>query len=253
MAEHMLDSAGASPEPWGRIIMVVDSSANDRFYISILLQRLGYHVCSAKTAEEALDLLSVALSALIIAEFTILQSDGVSSIQRFKQDPRTDSVPVIALTLSGDLVVKKRSLEAGAVDCLTKPIHAADLYRTVQANIEPSPRSSIRIRTRIPLTVNNAPLDYSGGECATMISENGMYVRTLKPSPVNAPLSVAMVIKGRKIALDAVVLYNHRFGQGPFGQPGMGLKFTRILPDDQAFIRQFVNDDVTRDIAPHRP
>jgi hypothetical protein len=100
--------------------------------------------------------------------------------------------------------------------------------------------------------VNNAPLDYKAGECGTMLSEQGMYVRTLKTSPAKTTLSVTMTIKGRTITLDAELLYSQQLGHGPAGQPGMGLKFVRIAPEDQEFIKQYIHDEVTQGIAPKK-
>ncbi len=252
MAENIPGTLEAAPNSRGRIIMVVDSSANDLFYTSILLQRLGYHVCSAKTAGEALDMLSAAIPAVIITEFNLSQPNGMNPLDRFKQDPRTASLPIIVVTRSGDMIAKKQCIEAGAADCLTKPIQADELYRVVQAAIEPNPRERIRIQTSIPLSVNNAPLDFHAGECGTMLSEQGMYVRTLKTSPAKTTLSVTMVIKGRTIALEAELLYSQQLGQGPAGQPGMGLKFVRISPEDREFIKRYIYDEVAGDIAPKK-
>jgi hypothetical protein len=77
-----------------------------------------------------------------------------------------------------------------------------------------------------------------------------MYVRTLKPAPVGSKLSLQIVVKDRTIALEALVLYSHRFGEGPFKEPGMGLKFISIAPRDQDFIRQFIREEVTKGIKP---
>ncbi len=245
-------SAEAAPDSRGRIILVVDSNANDLFYTSILLQRLGYQVCSTKNPEDALAMLSSTLPAVIITELDPSQTSSMNPLKRFKQDPRTVFLPIIALSLSGDMIAKKQCLEAGAAACLTKPIQADELYRTVQAVLEPKPRERIRIQTSIPLSVNNAPLDFHAGEYGTMLSEQGMYVRTLNTSPPKTTLSVTMTIKGRTINLEAELLYSNQLGQGPAGQPGMGLKFVRISPDDQEFIKQYIHDEVTGGIKPDR-
>ena len=43
------------------------------------------------------------------------------------------------------------------------------------------------------------------------------------------------------LAAEAVVLYSHRFGEGPFGEPGMGIKFDRIALQDQEFLRLYID------------
>jgi c-di-GMP-binding flagellar brake protein YcgR len=50
------------------------------------------------------------------------------------------------------------------------------------------------------------------------------------------------------IALEAVVLHRHRFGEGPFGEPGMGLKFLRVSAEDEEHIRQIIRNKITQGI-----
>jgi len=59
----------------------------------------------------------------------------------------------------------------------------------------------------------------------------------------DARIAIQIALKGRTISADAVVLYSHRFGEGPFGEPGMGLKFARIAPQDQEYLRLFIRSE----------
>lgn len=169
--------------------------------------------------------------------------NGLDLLHRLRQEPRTAAMPVIAVTVNGDQGTEARCLRAGFTAFLGKPLGAEDLYRTVQTAIEPEPRASLRVHARMPVTVNNVPLDCVEGECASVISEHGMYIRTLKPHPPKSRIAVQIALKGRTISADAVVLYSHRFGEGPFGEPGMGLKFARIAPQDQEYIRLFIRNE----------
>ena len=53
-------------------------------------------------------------------------------------------------------------------------------------------------------------------------------------------------MKGRTIAADAVVLYRHRLNEGNIGEPGMGIKFARIAPRDQEFLRLYIHDEIAQ-------
>ncbi len=156
------------------------------------------------------------------------------------------------ITPEGDQAAQKRGLDAGAAFCIAKPIEAEELYRSVQAAIEATPRANIRIHTRLSVSLNGVPLDCIEGECAAVLSEHGMYVRMLKPLQRNEQLAIELNVNGRVIPAEAAVLYSHQFGDGPFTEPGMGLKFVRIAAEDRAFIRQFIREEVTRGIAPEK-
>jgi len=223
--------------------MVVDSDPHQLAYHTMLLQRFEYRVCTARDAEQALALAAGEAPSLVITELDLPQMNGLDLLHQLRQEPRTAAIPVIAVTGSGDHGTEARCLRAGFVAFLGKPLGAEDLYRTVQATIEPAMRSSLRVHARMPVTVNNVPLDCVEGECASVISEHGMYIRTMKPHPPKSQLAVQIALKGRTISADAVVLYSHRFGEGPFGEPGMGLKFARIEPQDQEYIRLFIRNE----------
>lgn len=246
----MQDTAPAERNRKVRYILIVESKTTDLFYDSMLLQRFEYRVCTVNSAGQAIELASMALPALVIADLYLPGMSGVDLIRLLRQDPRTFSLPVILLTPSGDQSGERRCRAAGAIACLIKPVQAEELYRTVQAAIEATPRSSIRIRTKLSVSVNNVPLDCIEGECASILSEHGVYVRTLGPYPRDDRLALEMNINGRVVLADAVVLHSHRPGEGPFMEPGMGLKFIRIAPEDQEFIRQFIREEVSRGIVP---
>jgi c-di-GMP-binding flagellar brake protein YcgR len=61
------------------------------------------------------------------------------------------------------------------------------------------------------------------------------------------------MMNGRPVSAEAVVLYSHRFGEGPFGDAGMGLKFLRIQPTDQEEIRRYIRSEITQGIIPPGP
>jgi hypothetical protein len=193
---------------------------------------------------------AVAVPTLIITAHYLWDATSIELMERLKQDPRLVAVPVIVLSPEGDLVGERRCLDAGAVACLAKPVEAEGLYRTVQKAIEPTPRQNIRISTRLPVMVNDQALDCGDGECASVLSEHGIYIRTLKPYFRGTRLSLRISLKGRFVSAQTEVLYSHTFGEGPFDEPGMALKFVQIAPEDQEQLRLFIRDEVTRGIKP---
>jgi len=231
------------PDNKGRLVMVVDSDPHHLAYHAMLLQRFEYRVSAARNAGQAIAMAADEAPSLVITELELPQVSGLDLLHRLRQDQHTAIIPVIAVTGNGDQGTEARCLRAGFNAVLAKPLGAEDLYRTVQAVVEPAPRNSLRIHARMPVTVNNVPLDCVEGECASVISEHGMYIRTMKPHPPQSRIAIQIALKGRTISADAVVLYSHRFGEGPFGEPGMGLKFARIAPQDQEYLRLFIRSE----------
>jgi hypothetical protein len=170
-------------------------------------------------------------------------------IKELKKNEPVRKVPLIILTNEADPADERACLAAGALTCLPMPAKAEDLYRVVQVATEPMPRMNIRINTKLSVTVDDQTVECVEGECASVLSEHGVYVRTLDPRPLNTKLPVRIQLAGGGIKADAVVIYSHQAGDDPEDEPGMGLQFVRISAKDQERIRQFIRDEVTRDIA----
>jgi CheY-like chemotaxis protein len=226
-----------------RLLLIVDSDTYQRSYHTMVLQRFEFRVATAASAAEAMGSIAAELPALVIIDVDLPDMSGFDLLGRLRKDKRTAGIPVIALSLNGDNASEARCLQAGFATCLKKPAPAEELYRSVQAALEPTPRKDTRVHKKMPVFVNRVPLDCVEGECASVISEHGMYIRTLKPHPPNSRVDIRIDLEGRSIAAEAVVLYSHRFGEGPFGEPGMGVKFARITPQDQEFLRHYIHSE----------
>jgi len=180
MAECKDGAPGSASERNSRYLLIVDSDADELYYIAMLLQRFEYNICTARNADEAIEMVSVALPTLIVSDLSLTGRNVFELLQQLKRNPRAAQVPVVIKALDPSPDVERKCLQAGAV-LIRRPVQAEDLYRIVQSRIENTPRENIRIYTRLPVMANNKPLDCGGeGECATVLSQHGMYVRTLE-------------------------------------------------------------------------
>jgi CheY-like chemotaxis protein/Tfp pilus assembly protein PilZ len=248
----MIDAAADKNDRSNRYLLVVDNNTSDLFIASMLLQRFKYQVCTANTAGQSLEMMSIARPALVMAELLLPGMSGLDLFKIMKQDPRTSSIPFIFLYNSADDTEQRRSMTSGADGYLLKPIIVEDLYRIVQAAVETTPRANIRIQASLDVRVNSEMLDHVEGDCASVLSEHGMYVRTHKPYQKNERVTMQVNLNGRSIGLEATVLYCHTYGNGPFKEPGMGLTFSRIDSADRDYIRKFIREEVTKGINTKR-
>ena len=232
-----------------RFVVVVDGDTNDLVYTAVLLQRFAFQACTARSAAEALEMIAVMPPVLVVVSQQVRDMSGYDLLLRLRLDPRTSEVPVIALTHAGDLMMAQRFREAGVAACLDKPVPAEELYKAVQAAVL-KPRKNLRITTVLPVTVNGVLLNSGIGECATMISEHGIYIRTLKPAAKGAHLPVTILLKNRIIPVETVVLYTYGHLEGLFKEPGMGLGFVRAASEDLELIRQYIHEEITQGVAP---
>ncbi|MBS1192947.1 MAG: histidine kinase, partial [Nitrospirae bacterium] len=130
-----------------KFIMVVDGNPKDALTTSMILQNFGYSVTTVKSAEEALEFLSIAVPSLVIAEFILPGMNGIVLMDRMRRDPVVSKVPVVVQTSDPDPSGRDRCVEAGCILYLRKPVTGEDLYRAVQVIIERTPRKNVRVPT----------------------------------------------------------------------------------------------------------
>jgi len=241
-----------TPSPFSRksrYILVVVGNTNDLFTTAMLLQRFSYPVCTARNARQALDMVSVAMPALVVADYDLPGMSGSDLLRVLRSNSHTAGIPVIILLPPGENDNEIADIELGGCTILKKPVLLEDLYTAVQAAMEPKPRTNIRVPATLPVTVNNVALDSARGECATDLSAHGLYIRTLKYYRPHEQVTLELTVGGRTIKAEGTIIYTRRQDAGPFAELGMAVKFTKLMAEDREFIMQFVRDEVTRGIV----
>jgi CheY-like chemotaxis protein len=232
-----------------RFVLVVDGSARDSLTTGILLQNFGYTVTSVKSVDEALEFIAIALPALVVMELDLPGRRGEDLIAHIRRESSLASMPVIVQTIRPDVTIEEHCEGAGCTLYLRKPVSPETLYRAVQSTIEPTPRRHLRVSTYLRASVDEAG---QGAELITMLSDEGMFIKTLNPRPIGSKHTVSFMVNRRIIEVEAVVLYSYSFGEGPNKDPGMGMKFSSLRLEDREYLREFIRRQVNPTIAPGR-
>ena len=116
-------------------ILVVDDEEHVVAAIVTNLQIDGFDVVPAYNGAEALELVPTESPDLIILDVMMPEMDGWEVLQSLKENPDTESIPVVMLTaLSQDRDIEMGwELEANAY--LTKPFDPAKLIRIVREQL----------------------------------------------------------------------------------------------------------------------
>jgi len=240
MAEQ---AAGAEViEKKKKFVLVVDNDTRDSFKAVMMLQNFGYNVTAVKAAEEALEFISIAVPSLIVMELVLPGMSGQELLARVRKEPSLVKMPVIVQTYLPNIKVQDRCYEAGCTLYLKKPVDAETLYRAVQEAIEPTPRQNVRIPTFLKASVDGSG---TGAEFVTVISNKGMFVKTLHPRLKGTQHRVSFILNKKIIKVEAQVLYSYGFGEGPAKDPGMGMRFVTIAPEDLAMVQAYIEDNVS--------
>jgi CheY-like chemotaxis protein len=231
-----------------RYILVLEAGWNERFTLSMLLQRFGYTVASTSSADEGIEFLCVAPALAIFAEAGAV---GRELSQRLKADVRFRDVPLVMIAAQEDHGLTQNLKQGELAGLLRTPLNAETVFQIIQKVIENGPRENIRIPTALPAAVHDEYGVTDG--FVTVLSQYGLFFRTLEPRPIKALVDVTLSFGDRNVDLHAEVLYIVTFEEGPFSEPGMGMKFVDIRPDDSALIRFFINEQLGAAYLPLEP
>src|SRR5215813_11111326 len=121
--------------PASHVLLVEDDPGTPEV-LSVLLHEDNVTLTSAKDAMEALSLASENHFDLVLLDLGLPGVDGFELLQKLKELPATQSIPVIVLTAWNSTADKLRGFELGAVDYLTKPFESSELRARVRAALK---------------------------------------------------------------------------------------------------------------------
>ena len=116
----------------GEQILIVEDNEINMKLLRDVLRVTGYRTLEASTAGQALMLATEHVPALVLMDIRLPDMDGVETLGRLREDQRTASIPVLAITaqaMSGD---RERLGKAGFDGCLAKPLDIDELLATVK-------------------------------------------------------------------------------------------------------------------------
>ncbi len=116
----------------GRVLVVEDEPAIAEL-IALHLRHEGHLPRIAISGTDAQSALLEQLPDLVVLDWMLPGEPGTALLARWRQDPRTKSLPVIMLTARAQEADKIKGLDSGADDYLTKPFSPAELMARVRA------------------------------------------------------------------------------------------------------------------------
>ena len=129
-----MKSQTSDPEPprAARILVVDDVEANV-LVLSKMVKVLGHVPLSAADGETAITRARAESPDLILMDVMMPGIDGIEATRRLKADPATRLIPVVVVTALTDADSKKKALDAGADDFVSKPVDSLELQFRVRA------------------------------------------------------------------------------------------------------------------------
>ncbi|WP_374340693.1 response regulator [Azonexus sp.] len=115
----------------GSRVLLVDDDLVNRQVALAMLSRFDFVIDTAQDGLDALALVERNDYALILMDMLMPNMDGVQATQRIRELPGRQAVPIVALTANAFAGERRRCLEAGMNDFVTKPIRPDTLFSTL--------------------------------------------------------------------------------------------------------------------------
>jgi CheY-like chemotaxis protein len=114
----------------GRILIVEDNMDTYEL-MRLILELNGYETFLAADGRDGVNAALKQKPDLILMDLSMPEMDGWEAARRIRKNPKTGSIPIIAVTahaLPGD---RQRALEAGCDEYITKPMDLEELVQLV--------------------------------------------------------------------------------------------------------------------------
>jgi class 3 adenylate cyclase len=161
-------------------VLVVDDLPQNARLLDAVLSPRGYRVMAAESGEEALRLIASEAPDLVLLDVFMPGMDGYEVCRRIREHPTTAYLPVVMITASGGQE-KRRAIEAGADDFVTKPFDQAELLARVRSLIRIKQYHDTIERQTHELTAWNSELEQRVSAQVTELEGLGRLRRFLAP------------------------------------------------------------------------
>jgi two-component system, cell cycle response regulator DivK len=117
------------------VLIAEDNEKNMKLFRDVL-QASGYETLEATTGEQAIELATQHVPALVLMDIQLAGMDGLTALRRLREDERTASIPVVALTAQAMTGDRERFLEAGFDGYMSKPVNVVEFIGMVKRHCE---------------------------------------------------------------------------------------------------------------------
>jgi len=123
-------------EPKEKSILIVDDNPQNIQMVAKHLKTDTYRISFSQSGMDALEKVRSADFDLILLDIMMPEMDGYETCRRIHELPEGREIPVIFLTAKIDKESIVRGFEAGAVDYIMKPFHAAELLVRIRTHLQ---------------------------------------------------------------------------------------------------------------------
>lgn len=117
-------------------VLAVDDNLLNLKLIEKSLSKEGYEIFTASNGPDARKIAAQEKPDLILLDIEMPGENGFEVIEKLKENPETNSIPVLFLTGVSEVDSKLKGFDLGAVDYITKPFHPLEVLARVRIHLK---------------------------------------------------------------------------------------------------------------------
>lgn len=115
-----------------KVLVVDDNDANRQMMVDVLVQ-WGYRVEEARNGRVVMKLVEEFHPDLILLDVMLPGMNGYEICHRLKQDPQTDHITIIMLTVLNDSESRTRGISVGADLFVSRPPNYVEMHKNIES------------------------------------------------------------------------------------------------------------------------
>ena len=124
------------------LILIVEDDSASLMLETAALEKDGFSVTGAASAEEARELIAKRKPDLILMDIRLPGLDGLEFTKELKSDPDTAAIPVVAMTAHNMPIYERAARGAGCAGFIAKPTSPSVLTAQVRSLLDTIARPS---------------------------------------------------------------------------------------------------------------
>ena len=118
-------------------ILIIDDDSRNIFALQAVLKAKGYNCLSAISAKDGIELLLHDREiGIVLMDMMMPDMDGYEAIAAIRKIDTISQIPVIAVTAQAMVGDKKKCIDAGARDYVSKPINVDALIEILELHLK---------------------------------------------------------------------------------------------------------------------
>lgn len=108
-------------------VLITEDIEDLRTVLKTVVESLGYECLMASNGKEAVEMAASELPDVIMMDVMMPQMDGFTAASLIRQNPKTESIPILAVTVLNSHKKKQQCLDSGYNDVINKPFTPSQL------------------------------------------------------------------------------------------------------------------------------